>query len=218
MVTSLVLVAVVAAAASQQTGSISGVITDTIGHSLPGATLTARSENGAVRRTATDLNGRYQFAGLPPGRYRVEASMSGFEARATDLTVVPARDAAWSGALLVGPPLGATSIERHVMGITGSNARDCGRHGSAASEAALQRSLRCGLTSAGAREPFSVIVQSAGGKSHAGFGLLSGPDGTVHVFRYKKGGVWFRSQPCPPSQLTLRPHGSGPRYEFACQP
>ena len=143
--------------------------------------------------------------------------MRGFEAKATDLTVVPARAAVWSGALLSGPPLGAASIERRVMGIIGSNARDCGRHGTAASEAVLQRSLRCGLTSARAGEPFSVVVQSASG-DHAGFGLLAGPDGVVQVFRYERGGLTFRSQPCPPSQLTLRPHASEPPYEFACQP
>ena len=67
--------------ASQQTGSISGVITDTTSRELPGATLITTSDDGAVRRTTTDLNGRYHFAGLPPGRYRIEVSMPGFEAK-----------------------------------------------------------------------------------------------------------------------------------------
>ncbi len=211
MITSLVLAALMVGA-SQQTGSISGVITDTTSRELPGATLITTSDDGAVRRTTTDLNGRYHFAGLPPGRYRIEVSMPGFEAKGNDLTVVSAREEIWSGALLVGPPLGAGSIERRLTSITGWNARDCGRHDSAASEATLQRSLQCALASARAGEPFAVIVQSATEASHAGFGLLRGTDGVVQVFRYDRGGLMFHSQSCPPTQLTLH------RHAFACQP
>lgn len=211
MVTSLVLAALMVGA-SQQTGSISGVITDTTTRGIPGATLITTSDDGAVRRTTTDWSGRYHFGGLPPGRYRIEVRMPGFEAKAKDLTVVSAREEIWSGALLVGPPLGAGSIERRVMSITGWNAHDCGRHDSAASEAALQRSLQCALAAARAGEPFAVIVQSASEASHAGFGLLGGADGVVQVFRYDKGGLIFQPQPCLSTQLTLR------RYAFACDP
>ena len=198
--------------ASQLTGSIAGVITDTTSRGLPGATIIATSDEGAVRRTTTDVNGRYSFAGLPPGAYRVEVSMPGFEARARDLSVVSGRDEIWSGALLLAPPLGAGSIERRLMRVIGSNARDCGRHDSAASDAALQRSLECALASAGAGEPFAVIVQSASDSSHAGFGLLGGTDGVVQVFRYDKGGVMFHAEPCPATDLMLR------RHAFACGP
>jgi hypothetical protein len=217
MITSLVLAALMLGA-SQPTGSFSGVITDTANRGLPGATLITISDDGVVRRTTTDLNGRYQFAGLPSGRYRIEVSMPGFEAKARDLTVVSAREEIWSGALLVGPPFGAGSIERRLTGITGWNARDCGRLDSAASETALQRSLQCARASARSGEPFAVIVQSASEASHAGFGLLEGADGVVQVFHYDKGGVVFRSQPCPPSRLTLRGDPLGRPYAFACQP
>jgi len=101
MITSLVLAALMVGA-SQQTGSLSGVITDTASRRLPGATLVTTSDDEVVRRTTTDLNGRYYFAGLPPGRYRIEVSMPGFEAKARDLTVVSAREEIWSGALLAG--------------------------------------------------------------------------------------------------------------------
>jgi len=211
MITSLALAALMVGA-GQLTGSISGVITDTTSRGLPGATIIATSDEGAVRRTTTDVNGRYSFAGLPPGLYRVEVSMPGFEARARELTVVSAREEIWSGALLVAPPLGAGSIERRLMNIIGSNARDCGRHDSGASDAALQRSLECALASASAGEPFAVIVQSASDTSHAGFGLLAGTDRVVHVFRYDKGGVMFQAEPCPVTDLMLR------RHAFACGP
>ena len=211
MVRSLVLAALMVSA-SQLTGSISGVITDTTSRRLAGATIIATADEGEVRRTTTDVNGTYHFAGLPPGLYRVEVSMPGFEAKARDLTVVSAREEIWSGALLVAPPLGAGSIERRLTRIIGWNARDCGRHDSAASDAALQRSLECALASARAGEPFAVIVQSASDTSHAGFGLLGGTDGVVHVFRYDKGGLTFHAQPCPVTDLMLR------RQAFACGP
>jgi hypothetical protein len=144
--------------------------------------------------------------------------MPGFEAKAGDLTVVSAREEIWSGALLVGPPLGAGSIERRLMRMSGWNARDCGRHDSAASETALERSLECALASARAGEPFAVIVQSASEGSHAGFGLLGGADGVVEVFRYDKGGLVFRSEPCQPSRLTLRRRPLARLNAFACRP
>lgn len=216
MITILVLAALMVGG-SQQTGSVSGVITDTVSRGLPGATLTTTSDDGAVRRSTTDLNGRYHLAGLPPGRYRIEVSMPGFEVKARDLTVVSAREEIWSGALLVGPPLGAGSIEGRLMNITGWNARDCGRHASAASETALQGSLECALKSARAGEPFAVIVQSASEASHAGFGVLGSADG-VQVFRYDKGGFVFHSQPCQASQLRLDRRPSGRLYAFACHP
>jgi hypothetical protein len=217
MITNLVLAALFVGA-SQQPGSISGVITDTASRGLPGATLVTTSGDGVVRRTTTDLKGRFHFAVLAPGRYRTEVSMPGFEARARDLTVVSAREEIWSGTLLFGAPLGAGSIERRVMNITGWNARDCGRYDSAASETALSRSLECALASARAGQPFAAIVQSPGEASHAGFGLLEGADGIVQVFRYEKSGLVFHSEPCSPSQLTLRQRQSGRPYTFACHP
>ena len=215
MIASL-LVAALVVGASQQGGSISGAIVDTANSPIPGATLVVTADDGVVRRTTTDINGRYRFDGLPPGRYRIEASMGGFEAKAGELTVAPAREQIWSGALLVAPSLGAGSIERRLTHMTGGNARDCGRHDDTASESALVLSLHCALASARAGEPFTVIVQSMRDRS-AGFGLLEADDTVVKVFRYDRGGLVFRAEPCPVSRLTLARAGSGRSYEFACR-
>ena len=101
MIASL-LVAALVVGASQQTGSISRVIVDTAGFPIPGATLVMTADDGGVRRTTTNVNGRYRVDGLPPGRCRIEVSMAGFQAKAGELTVVPAREEigaarSWSG-------------------------------------------------------------------------------------------------------------------------
>ena len=66
---------------SNQTGSIRGTLMDTrTGAPLAGATITVRGMWGSDGRssTATAPDGTFSFRGLPPGRYRVEASKSGY--------------------------------------------------------------------------------------------------------------------------------------------
>jgi hypothetical protein len=214
MIASL-LVAALAVGAGQQSGSITGVIVDTSRAPIPGATLVVTADEGGVRRTATDRNGRYRVDGLPPGRYRIEVSMGGFEARTGELTVAPARDEIWSGALLVAPALGAGSIERRLTRTMGT-ARDCGRYDDSATESALLQSLQCAQASARAGNSFTVVVQYAKDRG-AGFGLQGAGDAIVQVFRFDRGGLVFRAEPCALSRLTLSRATSRSAYEFACQ-
>jgi hypothetical protein len=214
MIASLFAAALVVAA-SQQSGSISGVIVDTARLPIPGATLVMTADEGGLRRATTDLNGRYRFDGLPPGRYRIEVSMGGFEGKTGELTVLPAREQVWSGALLVAPSIGAGSIEQRLTRMTVGAARDCGRHDDTASESALLRSLQCARASARAGEPFTVIVQFTRDRS-AGFGLQGTGDAVADVFRYARGGLVFRAQPCPLSRLTVTRAADRSSYGFTC--
>src|SRR5215467_5071536 len=67
--------------AAQVSASLSGVITDPSGAAVVGATVTAKSLDTAVSRTApTDLSGRYRFFLLPVGLYEVHVSKDGFAA------------------------------------------------------------------------------------------------------------------------------------------
>ena len=67
------------AAAQATTGAIAGTITDTQGGVLPGVTLTVtNSDNGNTRSVVTEVDGKYRFAGLQPGRYEVRAELQGF--------------------------------------------------------------------------------------------------------------------------------------------
>jgi hypothetical protein len=64
-----------------QTGSglISGTVRDEQGAVLPGATVTLRNqESGVTRTVVTDVEGRYRFPALGPGRYTVRVELSGF--------------------------------------------------------------------------------------------------------------------------------------------
>jgi hypothetical protein len=213
----LVLLAMVPLGARQTAGSLLGTIGDTTGKGLPGARVLLTAEDGRVRAATTSPLGRYRIDALPSGKYRIEARMSGFETKASAITVVAGQIDDWSGALLLaGPILGGASIERRVMQETGWEAVDCGRHGAPAVAPHLERSLACALESAKLRRPFSIIVQFTAHGTRAGHGLLAGPDGVIHRFEYERGGLEFHLQPCRFPRVTLGEKPSG--FGFTCRP
>jgi Carboxypeptidase regulatory-like domain/TonB dependent receptor-like, beta-barrel len=62
------------------TGSISGTVKDSSGAVLPGATIVVVNEDTGVSRTVpTDGSGHYVASSLNPGRFKVTASLSGFQ-------------------------------------------------------------------------------------------------------------------------------------------
>ena len=72
-------------AAQEQTGSIQGVVKDSSGAVLPGATVEARMSGAGVSTAVTDSNGIYRFPALPPGTYEVSANLQSFvPAKVTD--------------------------------------------------------------------------------------------------------------------------------------
>ena len=65
--------------AQAQTGEILGLVTDSTGGSIPGASVTiTQTDTGAVRAVTTDGQGRYEASNLNIGNYQVEAQMQGF--------------------------------------------------------------------------------------------------------------------------------------------
>jgi outer membrane receptor protein involved in Fe transport len=67
------------AAEAQATGAISGVVADDSGAVLPGATVEATNQATAQVRTATTgSDGFYTLPLLPPGLYKVAATLTGF--------------------------------------------------------------------------------------------------------------------------------------------
>ena len=59
--------------------ALSGQVQDVSGHSLAGADVLVQSQSSGARwRIRTDDNGRYQVAGLAPGRYKVTVRLPGF--------------------------------------------------------------------------------------------------------------------------------------------
>jgi len=78
VVVALLVPAVVAAQAV--TGTILGVITDSTGAVMPGATVTlTNTGTGLLRAVTTDNNGEFTAPSLPTGRYTVKAELSGFK-------------------------------------------------------------------------------------------------------------------------------------------
>jgi outer membrane receptor protein involved in Fe transport len=75
----LALQCLAAAARAQTTGNIEGLVTDPSGAALPGAAIEATSPTLQGTRTAvTENDGRFRIPGVPPGTYKVKASLAGF--------------------------------------------------------------------------------------------------------------------------------------------
>jgi hypothetical protein len=74
-----VLAASAAAWAQGPTARIEGFVKDEQGAVLPGVTMTLRNQQSGVTRTiVTEADGRYAFPALAPGRYTLQAQLSGF--------------------------------------------------------------------------------------------------------------------------------------------
>jgi hypothetical protein len=74
---------------AQATGSMSGLVTDASGAALPGVTIEAINEaTGVSRRAVSEGQGLYAIALLPPGTYRVKASLAGFRTLVREGVVV----------------------------------------------------------------------------------------------------------------------------------
>ncbi|HJZ72114.1 MAG TPA: TonB-dependent receptor [Vicinamibacterales bacterium] len=68
-----------AAVAQEQRGSIDGIVKDSSGAVLPGATVEANNPaTGATLATFTDASGRFRFPSVQTGTYAVTASLGGF--------------------------------------------------------------------------------------------------------------------------------------------
>ena len=93
-----------ATAIAQTAGVVGGVVRDSSGGAIPGATVRVINEaTGAAQEAVSDAEGNYQVADLAPGQYRVEAALDGFEpavargavdgrqAAKIDVTLTPAR-------------------------------------------------------------------------------------------------------------------------------
>ena len=64
---------------AQPAGSLSGVVTNQAGATLPEVAVTVRNlDSGETRTIPTDGAGRYQASGLPAGRFELRAAKEGF--------------------------------------------------------------------------------------------------------------------------------------------
>ena len=75
----LAVLGLVAAPVAAQEAQINGAIVDGTKAALPGATVTATSlETGRTTVAVSDARGEYRLRELPPGRYKLQAELTGF--------------------------------------------------------------------------------------------------------------------------------------------
>jgi vitamin B12 transporter len=72
----------------QLKATISGKVLDQLGAPIAGAAVTLLRDGQRIADATTDARGEFTFAGLPDGRYQIEAIASGFEPRSSDAVFV----------------------------------------------------------------------------------------------------------------------------------
>ena len=86
---SLLIALTTALAVAQQTrGTLRGLITDELGAAIVGANVTLTDATGIQKKTTTNGEGVYNFVGLAPGKYTLQAVAPGFapsESKEVDL-------------------------------------------------------------------------------------------------------------------------------------
>src|SRR5262245_15148689 len=88
--TVVLLIVAASAVAQTTTGTISGRVLDAQGAALPGAIVTAKSDNlQGSRQTVTSANGDYILTGLPSGQYTITFTLTGFQAQTKNVTLAP---------------------------------------------------------------------------------------------------------------------------------
>src|SRR5579872_855991 len=81
----LLLAAATALLAQVGTSSLTGVVTDPSGASVPNAGITLTgADHTFTQRTVTGADGRYVLPSIPPGQYRVSVNASGFVSQETE--------------------------------------------------------------------------------------------------------------------------------------
>ena len=100
----LCLIGATAAWAQLTRGFISGTIQDQSGLSVPGVAVRIVNQATNIERTsATNDSGVYRFVGVDPGKYTVEFTKSGFEARrVNDITVSTTQEVTINQTLQIG--------------------------------------------------------------------------------------------------------------------
>jgi len=78
VLTGFVLLFSVSVAAQQARGTLRGLITDELGAVIVGASVTLTDATGVQKKTTTNGEGVYTFAGVAPGSYKIQAVANGF--------------------------------------------------------------------------------------------------------------------------------------------
>lgn len=123
----LAIAAPVFAQTDERTGGVRGLVKDSGGLTVPGATVSILNPaSGAARSATTDEGGTFTFAGLVPGAYRVRAELGGFSPVERDAVQVTAGAVTEIAIELPVLPYGETVV------VTGSRKEEMVRYSPAA--------------------------------------------------------------------------------------
>jgi TonB family protein len=180
------LVAGVGIGRAQTFSTLSGSVLDSTNRVIPNVTLTITDpRNGAKHEVTSDGTGHFEFVGLPPGEYRVEAVRPGF-ANLRDSVVVVGPGVQKNLVLDVG-----TLLETITVAGTANPAPNDGTGGApGSSRPARQPSVACEPTAVGGniRPPVKLLdmrpdypeaLQRAGIEGVVIMNALVGADGLV---------------------------------------
>ena len=79
IVTALAAIAIAVASAQAAFSTFSGNVFDPLNGYLPGVTMTlTHTQSGAKHEIRSDRTGHFEFVGLPPGSYSLQAILPGF--------------------------------------------------------------------------------------------------------------------------------------------
>ena len=91
-------------------GSISGVLTNPTGATLPGVTVTASWNGKRIATAVSDDRGRYRLTGLPAAQYVVEAQLSSFKKVTRNVTVSGGADTVMDAKLEIGAMMESVTL------------------------------------------------------------------------------------------------------------
>ncbi len=112
-----------AALAQGTSASVKGVITDPAGALLPGVTVTAQNTDTTLKQTAvTSASGLYTLALLPPGNYRITATLRNFETYTQLTTLTVGQAAALDFTLQLGHASQSVTVNTGQVLINSTNA------------------------------------------------------------------------------------------------
>lgn len=113
----LLAVALIPSAYGQYRASIQGVVSDPQGAVIPGAELKLIDLATNLTMTAkSDANGVYHFNALPPSKFKLTASMQGFQTKTLDsLQIIPEQTNAVNIELSVGGALAEVTVSANTL-------------------------------------------------------------------------------------------------------
>ena len=113
----LILICLLAVTLSAQTASsVSGVVTDTSGASVPGAAVAVLKAGAIVKTAETSIDGSFKVPGIPAGTYTLRISHFGFNSVETKLPLTSGQAATFNTQLQLQSQAQSVTVQADSVG------------------------------------------------------------------------------------------------------